>query len=257
MSLRSASAVHPALDPVDEQITVRFVDRESSFPDRIDAAIECDDRIEAETATSLSAALDDLQSVDCVAGVANGGTGLELLASVRERAPALPVLLLADEPRSGVVDELLSAESADLLRVVDRPGTADLFRRRVRLLVDHRRATTLARQGMAALESIGDGVALVTPDGDVQFANRLFAHHLGYAREDVVGRPWREFFTDEAVERVESEALPSVADGWRWVGTCAARRPDGETDRVPAAITRLDDGSTVFVVSDHPSDGED
>lgn len=255
MSRTDVGTLHDGPAPLDAPATVRLVDDGSPFHEGVAAAVTRHDGVELETAASTAVGLADLEPVDCVAvGAPADRDPLACVADVRERAPALPVLLVAADPEPRVVDELLAAGGTDLLRPIDGRSTGDLFVRRVRLLVDRQRAAALARRSVAALDSCRQGIAVTDPAGVVQFANRLFAHHLGRPEADLTGRPWRDLFTDDSVARVEADALPCVAEGWRWVGSCVARRPDATTVTVPTEITRLDDGSIAFALPERPTD---
>jgi len=96
--------------------------------------------------------------------------------------------------------------------VAERDETLALLADRVHTLLERHRLTTLARRSLASVEFAGDGIAIVDPDGDVQFASRSFAMQFGSNRDALTGTPWRALFTDAAVSHLESAALPTVAE---------------------------------------------
>lgn len=113
-----------------------------------------------------------------------------------------------------------------------------------------RRLSLLLRARRDDPEPEREGVAVVDPEGDVETVNRAFASRFGYDREALVGSSWRALLADGEGERLESTAVPSVEDGWRWVGSCRCRRRDGERIAVQLRIVGLDDGSKAVVVAD-------
>jgi len=121
---------------------------------------------------------------------------------------------------------------------------------RVRRLVGYRRTATVAGRALTALETSGDGVALVDADGTVQFVDRAFASRSDRTVDDLFGGDWRDWFPAEEADRPERTALDSVAQGWLWTDTCRGRRPDGETFTARTRITGLSDDSLVFVLAD-------
>lgn len=100
----------------------------------------------------------------------------------------------------------------------------------------------------AGVEAVRDGVAIVAPDGTVEYANRMFAGRFGRDRDAIVGAPWRDLFPDEEVRRLRSDAFPGVEDGWRWTGECVGRRPDGERFTARTGVVGLDAGGFALVV---------
>jgi PAS domain S-box-containing protein len=116
--------------------------------------------------------------------------------------------------------------------------------------VDHRRASTLVRRALSALELSREATAIAGTDGTFEVVNRPFGTRFGYDRGALLGRHWTAVFTDSEVERLRSTALPTTEGGWRWTGRCDGRRADGETVTVRTAIARLDDGTLAFTVRD-------
>jgi hypothetical protein len=169
----------------------------------------------------------------------------DLLESVRSDAPDLPVVALVDERTTALAD---AVQSHEWTAVVERDATPERLANRVRDLVEHRRLAVLSRRSLAGLEFAGGAVAIVGPDDEIQFASRPFAMQFGADRAALPGTTWQRLFTDETVARLESTALPTVADGWRWTGGCTARRLSGEPFPIRLRLGGLEDESLVFVV---------
>uniref|UniRef100_A0A8A2VJU3 PAS domain S-box protein n=1 Tax=Haloterrigena alkaliphila TaxID=2816475 RepID=A0A8A2VJU3_9EURY len=179
-----------------------------------------------------------------------------LLERVRERDPELPIVLLVDDPSPALDETIDSYPLVDWLRRADSIA-AERLRHRIRSLVERRRLAALTQRSLTGVELTQDAIAIVTPDGIIEFANRAFAMQFGYDHEALVGQPWRTLFTDESVEHLEATAIPTVADGWRWTGSCTGRRRSGRTIPVTVRLGGPEDGSLVFVVAASTADEDD
>lgn len=251
------SPLLPGGDPFTAPITVLSVAADREDADRISTRLGQDDQICIETVTA-SAVPTRLDSVDCVVSEDDLSDDdlLELLATIREREPDLPFVLLASDPSAEVVATLCETPWTDCLRSGGDVEQTDVLAQRIRVLVGYHRVTTLARRALAAIERGSDAIAIVAPDGTVEFANLLLARQLGTSPEELLGRCWRELYPEAEVRRLESDAFPSLADGWRWIGDCEIRRDDGSTFVAQTRIDALDDDSLVFTVSDRSGDHE-
>lgn len=236
-------------------IDVLLVDDDRRYLELVAIELDRDERLAVTTESNPTDALDRVDEADCVVSDHSmpKTTGLELLEAIRERDPSLPFVLHSGEPPAAVVGSLLDHEWTDYQRKGGGSETFALLARRLRRLVDHRRATAALRRATAGLEAARDGIALVDPDGTVAFANRRYATVLGADREAVIGSHWRERYSDDEADRLAADAIPTAADGWRWTGTCV-----GRDDAVEAqtSLVGLDDGSLVFVVDTDPVEDE-
>lgn len=251
-----SSSLLPGEDSLTEFITVLRVTTDTAASDRLGTRLDEDEKIRIETVTTPAAILANLDSADCVVseGHLPAADLLERLATIREREPNLPFVLLASDPPQEVVDALCEEPWTDCFPLDDSAENADLLAQRIRDVVGYRRATALARRALAAVEHGSDAIAIVAPDGTVEFVNPLLARQFGAAPERLVGRSWREMYTDAEARRLESDAFPSLEDGWRWIGDCEMRRDDGTRFVAQTRIDALDDDSLVFTVSDRPAD---
>jgi PAS domain S-box-containing protein len=239
-----------ALDRFHDEVTVLCATDDDSLVDLFDDASATRDDLRIARERTPTAALDRLDDVDCLVVDARGcrGHGVELFDAARCREPSLPVVLLSDGVQAdaaAVAEAPLWTDVVPKHVVAREPG---LFVHRAELVVRTRKVAELARRGLAALEAVPDGVATTAPDGRLTSADELFADRFGYDRDALVGRPWRTVFTDEAAERIESEALSSLDDSWGWCGTCTGRRRSGEPIETRLTVAALDDDALVFVV---------
>lgn len=215
------------------------------------ALLENADGIELEQFRSAGAVPDGELDVDCLACGVTGPDGDERLSgleSVREQRPTLPVVVVADDVDSEPLDEVLGEPWIDVV-AADRPALAERLAHRIHAVVAHRRTERHAGQAQAALDAARDGLAVVADDGTVSLANRHFARQFGTDPEEVAGRPWQSLFAADAVERIDTEGLAAVADGWEWLGTCEGRRLDGTPVRLQVRLGTVETGAFVLAVS--------
>ena len=250
------AATGPELDPLPRSdparssspIRVLYADDNAEFASLVDATLGADETFEVVTVESVEAALEHLDGVDCVVSNLDGSTpdGDDLLTAVRDRDRTLPFVLFTVKSLRDVPATTFDGLWTDYL---EKNGlrSLELLGQRVRRLVAHQATRTAAQRGLAAAQAAGEGIAIVDPDGTIEFVNTVYATRLGYEPGEVEGRPWQDCYTDAEADRIASSVLPTVADDWRWTGECVARRNDGDTVAVQARIVRLDDESLVIV----------
>lgn len=228
--------------PDGEPVAVLCVDDDPGQCSLLERALGHREAFAVQTFERPGPALAALDRADCVISDYEmpDRDGLELLAAVRERAPTLPFVVRTGREVDAVADDVLAHEWTDVVRKDGSQAALTLLARRVRHLVGHRRERTSARRSLATLDVAWDGLAVVAPDGAVVHANRALAELLDRDRADLVGADWRSLFTDEAADRLAADALPSVDDGWRWTGTCAGRRVDGESVPLQVRIASVE-----------------
>lgn len=220
-----------------------------------------------ETGAAPENARNRADAIDCLviasaastvpdAGEATGdgnATGIDVaelddhLEAIRTNAPDLPTVVLVEERTAEITR---TVRSYDWTAVLEEPETVDRLADRVHSLLERHRLAALSRRSLASIEFAGTAIAVVDPSGDVQFASRSFAMQFGDDTDAIAGTPWRELFTDAAIDHLESDAIPTVAEGWRWTGTCTGRRRTGETFSAHVRLGGLEDGSLVFVVDE-------
>ncbi|SDR31624.1 PAS domain-containing protein [Natronobacterium texcoconense] len=207
--------------------------------------------LDITTAPTLSAAFDRLSGIDCfVCRYPLETASLEeTIERVRRRRPGLPVLVVTDDSRlTAVRDATADHRWIDVIVADETASIDERLRYRVPRLVERKHLSTLSNRSLAGIELAGDAIAIVNPNGTLEFPNRSFAVKFGTDRDDLVGQPWQDLFTPETVDRLETTAIPTVEDGWRWTGTCTGRRTDGTEFQTRVSVGGLEDGSLVFVV---------
>ncbi|MFD1565176.1 PAS domain S-box protein [Haloarchaeobius amylolyticus] len=261
MLVPPAAGIQPAVRRRLTAITVLVIDQEDDR-DHVERAF--DDEAVVETAATLADARPRFDEVDCLvvpstmaiedSGVTGGnvaatdGAGeCEWLETIRTERAELPIVVLADEATATLTRAVRSYEWTT---VITRTEPRDRLATRVTDLLERHRLALLSRRSLASVELAGDAIAIVDSTGAIQFASRSFTMRFGADGDELTGTPWRELFTDDAVAHLESVAVPTVAEGWRWTGTCTGRRRTGATFPVRIRLGGLSDGSLVFVVSE-------
>ncbi|ELY55779.1 PAS sensor protein [Natronolimnohabitans innermongolicus JCM 12255] len=250
-----------SLPPVEAPISARIVAGDRTRRERIEETLDGDD-LSVETTATLSATPHELRGVDCLVteyAATTRADGLDL-ETLGRRASAVPVVVLVEtgDEAAAVVDAARDHCWMDCFVSAPDASTIDLGRleHRIRGLVDRRRLADLTQRSLSSVELAADAIAIVDPDDEIEFLNRSFAVQFGYDRKTLCGESWRTLFTDESVERLESTAIPTVADGWRWTGSCTGRCRSGETADVTVRLAGPETGGLVFVV-DTPTDAAD
>ncbi|QCS40925.1 PAS domain-containing protein [Natrinema versiforme] len=242
------------------QLTLLVVAADSDR-DRIERAFDDGTDLTVETAATLVDAWERLEAIDCLIVTPQAaeetdphGADGDIVAAVddhlemvRTTAAELPVVVLADERTA---DLAAAVRSYDWTAVIERSEATGRLADRVHDLLERHRLATLSRRSLASIEFAGDAVAIVDTDDEIQFASRSFAMQFGFDHASLPGTPWRELFTDDAVDHLESAALPTITEGWRWTGTCTGRRNSGDTFAARVRLGGLEDGGLVFVVDE-------
>jgi len=247
--IAAATANAPASS--DESIDVICVDDDRDYLDLIAAHLSEHDDLTVRTETAPADALEHLDAVDCVVSDYDmpGTNGLEFLSEVRERAPTLPFVLFTGSERADIAEGFPESTWTEFLRKNSPAVTMSVLAGRIRRLVHHHRTMRTAERSLTAIEATGDAIAVVGPDGAFSFVNRVFASRFGAAPDDLLGRPWRECFPDDEVERLESTALETVRDDWQWTGGTVCETDAGDTFTAQTRVAGLDDGSLVFCLT--------
>ncbi|SEQ72755.1 PAS domain-containing protein [Natrinema salaciae] len=262
MSRPSTAVSEPAVRTQPAQLTLLLVG-DDRIRDRLERAFSGDEtELAVETVVSPAAVAERSEiEADCLViaspaataetDAPETGAAAEAAAghleTLRTRSVDLPVVVLADERTPSLAD---AVRSYDWTAVVERDEPPAQLADRVHDLLERHRLTALSRRSLASVELAGDAIAIVGPDGALQFASRSFAMLFEYDEDTAEGTPWRELFTDDAVDHLESAAIPTVSEGWRWTGRCTGRRKTGGTFAARLRLGGLTDGSLVFAISE-------
>jgi PAS domain S-box-containing protein len=109
---------------------------------------------------------------------------------------------------------------------------------------------TLQRHNRA-MDSAGNGIAIVNVKGQHTYANVAFAEMMGYQNaEAVLGRTWQDIYAPQDVNSVVGDIRESLLKNGKWYGSLNIHRKDGSAVPVEMAITSLPDGGVVCVSRD-------
>jgi len=95
---------------------------------------------------------------------------------------------------------------------------------------------------VAAIEQASEGVALLDPEGNVDYVNPAFERMTGYTRAELVGSNLRMLASEEHMEQGYLEARwEALARGEPWRGRVFNQRKSGEPFLVESSITPIRD----------------
>jgi PAS domain S-box-containing protein len=108
--------------------------------------------------------------------------------------------------------------------------------------------TAAEQRYRALLENAADAIAVLTPEGVILEVNRSYESLTGLSREQVVGRHFRAFLSEEPA-RFVADYERSVMNGGGRAAPFPYRRPDGKVVHVEAARTLVEVGGERYVLS--------
>lgn len=102
-----------------------------------------------------------------------------------------------------------------------------------------------------AMDSAVDGMAISDSAGEYVYVNEALATIYGYASADeMTGRPWRSFFTDEVLTVFDQDITPVLNATGKWAGEITVQRKNGASVPIWISLSRLPDGCIIRVVRD-------
>ncbi|WP_049926184.1 hybrid sensor histidine kinase/response regulator [Halopiger goleimassiliensis] len=215
--------IDPFYDDRSDPVRVLVVD-EAERGERLATGLEAEtDRIAADTVPTVDAALEavDRRPIECLVSTVHGpdGTGDELLAAIRDRYPAIPVVLVVpDEERAR---EAIDSGASDVVVAESVSERCFVLANRITTAADRyradRRADRQRRRFREVTDAVPDCLWIVDPEwSELSFVS-------GYERI------W---------DRTAAELTGTPEDFLNAV------HPD-DRERVRAAMDRLSDGTSV------------
>ncbi|MGP9789685.1 PAS domain-containing protein [Roseinatronobacter sp. NSM] len=102
-----------------------------------------------------------------------------------------------------------------------------------------------------AMDASRDGIALLTEDGIVTYANGAAAQIFQQSAPDLVlGHFWRDMIQGKPGEPLDKVAIPAFARQGFWKGQALAKRQDGTLCDVEISATRSSDGGILCILQD-------
>ena len=237
-----------------DRSTVVCVDDDELVLDLLEAALPRIGTFEVEGFTDAGAALARIREggVDCVVSDYEmpGLDGFALLKRVRAFDPDLPFILYTGRGSEEIASDALSRGVTDYLRKESGTAQFALLGWRIEEAVSRYRADREAERRLQAMETAREGICILGEDGTFEYANGAYLDLYGYREDDLLDAEWRLLHPASAIERLLSEALPTVREHGRWSGEALGRRVDGSTFREGTSVSSLPDGGLVIVVVD-------
>lgn len=266
------------------ELTLLVVAPDRAVPTPLEAALEADSSVDARTMSSIGSVLQQLEGADCLLLVADPPSGTEtgaptaeaptagtdeipdssadVLARLRNYAPDFPVVAITATRDSETATEMATADRDQRwtvhVPITTHESEADLERvlRRITDLVEQHRLDGVVGRSLAGVELTQEPLAIVAPDGTFEYVTRRYTMQFGYDRDELRGQPWQTCFHDETVSHLESTAIATVTDGWRWTGHCTGREKSGDSVPLHVRLGGLEDGSLIFVVTERDRDAD-
>jgi PAS domain S-box-containing protein len=99
------------------------------------------------------------------------------------------------------------------------------------------------RRLTAAVDQSHSAVMITDLEGRITYANVGLCHQMGYMREEMLGRAWREFQQAETPPALLEEMVATVRAGRSWRNEWYNRRKNGELYLVRGCVTPVKDGA--------------
>lgn len=211
--------------------------------------------VDVLTAGTVEAAMDALHSepVDCVAGAkdAEGADGVELVETVREEHPHLPVVLVGTDGGGRVAGEVINA-GVDGYVSLAADGIDGLAAQVEETIGRH--GHTVRPGGLdgieQAVEHAADAILVTDSAGTIEYVNAAFEELTGYERAEAVGRTPRILKSGEQDEAYYERMWETILDGDVWEEEIVNRAKSGErfiAHQTIAPVTDADGTVHTFV----------
>jgi len=118
-------------------------------------------------------------------------------------------------------------------------------------ITEQKRSEEELRKHVAAIETSIDGMAILDEHELYIYLNEAHARVYGYDNPDeLLGKTWRELYSEEWVERFEKEIMPALYAHGHWRGDAIGKRRDGSFFDQELSLSVLETGGIVCVVRD-------
>ncbi|MDG5819564.1 bacterio-opsin activator domain-containing protein [Natronococcus sp. A-GB7] len=235
-------------------VRLLYVDPDREAAATMASALETSGTIDVTTATQASDALGRLDEgeFDCLVSDAElpGRDGVELLETVRERRPDLPVVLLVRTTHEATVDRARAAGATDVLR---KEGATQgrWLASRVESLVDEQDL------GIAPSDD-GDERSLPAAGGSCLFDDRLrvievselFADLYGHEPDALLGETWSGLFPADRGPRTIETVREAIDRRGSTIDDALGVRTDGRVIPVQRSVTATDSETYLCSVLD-------
>jgi two-component system, cell cycle sensor histidine kinase and response regulator CckA len=184
----------------------------------------------AQTEAEFAAGFEPVPDIVLAEYAAPQFSGLQALRWVRERAPEVPFIMVAEKLNAGQVADCLQQGATDCLPKdqLSRLGSvvaAALQNRR--LSVAPASANPPRDLQITALETAANAIVIADRQGRIIWVNPAFTGLTGYSREEVVGGNPRLLKSGRHAAAFYRELWATILAGRTWRGEFINRRKDG------------------------------
>ncbi len=237
------------------EIAVLHVDDDSAFTGLVSEMLESlDGRITVTSETDPTAAaatLENTSEYDCLVTDFQmpGMNGIELLESVRDHSPELPVVLFTGEGSERVASNAISAGVTDYLQKETNTDIYEVLANRIADAVSHKQAQECVRRQATAMDHASEGIATLDNSARYVEVNQKYADIHGTDPETLAGTVATRCIADEIQGELVTE-IRALEPGEDWEGDIIAKRFGGEEFKKRMSIYRVDTDLYVVVAQD-------
>ena len=117
-------------------------------------------------------------------------------------------------------------------------------------LTEQKLALELQNRQLAAIETAGDGIAILNDDRFI-YLNQAHLEIFGYSQpEELIGQSWRVLYEPEQLAQLEQEIFPILLKQGRWQGETTAKHRDGHRFDEELTLTFTPKGDLICVCRD-------
>ncbi|MCP9471691.1 MAG: response regulator [Nitrospira sp.] len=127
--------------------------------------------------------------------------------------------------------------SVTLVRNPD--GTPRFFFSQVQDITARKEAEAVRVRLQQAVDRAQEGLALLTRDGTLTYANPSYAAIFDYTAPELLGTNWARLFPPQEVSSLHNVRLPTVVQEGHWQGECAALKRGGQTFHLDLSLSLL------------------
>lgn len=110
---------------------------------------------------------------------------------------------------------------------------------------------SILRGQVDAIESCGDGIAVLDESGHYTFMNKAHAFCYGYDNpRDLAGKHWRTLYDETRAQSFEDDVFPILNEVGEWRGRSFGRKKNGDIFPQEIRLNKLSDGRIVCIVRD-------
>jgi PAS domain S-box-containing protein len=238
-------------------LRVLHVDNDENFLRLSQQTLEREDDIEEVIcATNNDDAIEYLferdVDIDCIVSdyELDGGSGLDLLETVRERRQYLPFIVFTGTGSEDVASSAISSGATNYLQKGTSGARFVSLASQIKQAASHRYIEKQVHRGFRAIDTTREGIALLTNDFRFNYVNEAYAELFDYDSQTLIGREWGTTLTDDAVDFLSSEVVSAVDSDGEWSGEITGKRKDGSTLTLTLTVSVVADDEYVCAVRD-------